>query len=101
MSYRNFQTEDRRLVILRLLAEAQGRASNCRLLQKGLAPIGHKVSLDQVKTDVSWLEEQGLVTVEEFSPDKSRDYMVATLTQRGADVANGNTTVPGVSEPSY
>lgn len=87
--------EDRRLVILRLLAEAPGYAGNESILHRAAATFGHVVSRDVIRTDLSWLAEQGLVVVEEIA-----SIMVATVTQRGLDVAAGTATVPGVQRPS-
>ena len=86
---------DRRLVILRLLRQTDGYAANESLIKSGLAALGHKVSRDLVKTELGWLEEQGLLTIETVS-----DIMVATLTHRGADVAAGLSNVEGVKRPS-
>ncbi len=44
---------------------------------------------------LAWLAEQGLV-----ENDDMGGLVVATLTQRGADVAQGRVTVPGVKRPT-
>ena len=87
--------QDRRLVVLRLLAKAPGYSSNDSILHGGLDTVGHRVSRDQVRTDLSWLAEQGLVKVEDL-----KGVCVARLTERGNDVAAGRVTVPGVKHPS-
>jgi ribosomal protein L12E/L44/L45/RPP1/RPP2 len=94
-SYQVLITEDRRLVILRALLEDAGYSHNESVLQSILAAFGHTVSRDQVRNLVSWLKEQELVHVEMVG-----DYMVAKLTGRGADVASGAATVPGVKRPA-
>ncbi|MDH4229978.1 MAG: ArsR family transcriptional regulator [Nitrospirota bacterium] len=95
MSFAALHTGDRRLVILRLLAEDPDYAAGEAILQTALARFGHGVSRDQVRTDFAWLAEQELVTVEVVADS----VHVARLTQRGADVAAGRASVPGVRRP--
>ena len=64
-NYAQVLTEDRRLVILRALAELPSYKSNSSILCTLLERWGHSPSRDQVKTDLRWLEEQGLLKVEE------------------------------------
>ena len=92
--YADFLRQDIRLVILRLLDEMPGYKSNSSVLTNALETFGHTVSRDQTKTELAWLRDQGLVTVEDLGT-----VLVATLTERGADVARGRTTVPGVKRP--
>jgi Fe2+ or Zn2+ uptake regulation protein len=94
-SYTALIEEDRHLVILRILEEDPGYSQNEAVLQTCLAALGHNVSRDRVVTDLTWLAEQGLVTIDEVVNVK-----VATLTARGADTAQGRATVPGVKRPS-
>lgn len=92
MKFPELMTADRRLSILLLLADAPAATCNGYVLHSGLQSMGHVCPADQVATDAAWLAEQGLVTRESLS-----DHMwVLTLTQRGADVAAGRATVPGV-----
>ena len=86
--------EDRRLVILRVLLESAAFTANEFILQKMLENFGHAVSLDRVRTDLAWLKEQELVTV-----DNVGGVHIAKLTGRGEDVANGRTLQPGVKRP--
>lgn len=85
---------DRRLVILRVLEEDAAYSLNESVMQSCLEALGHNVSRDRVRTDLAWLNEQGLVTTEAVV-----GVQVATLTGRGADVACGKITVPGVRRP--
>lgn len=93
-SYSHFLTEDRRLVVLRVLADMPAYRTNSFLLSTLLKQWGHEPSTDQVKSDIAWLQEQGLVTF-----DDVEGVYVATLTTRGADVAAGRAVVPGVKRP--
>ena len=95
MSFANLMTEDERLVILRALAEdTGGYSANESILQSILIEFAHKVSRDKVKTQLNWLQEQGLVTLKETA-----GCLIATLSSRGLDVATGLITVPGVKRP--
>jgi DNA-binding transcriptional ArsR family regulator len=91
MSYPAYLAEDRRLVILRFLAEAQGYSGNESLLTEACISFGHHATRDQVRGDLAWLEEQGLVALEQPG-----GIMVATIKRRGADVAAGRAQHPGV-----
>ncbi len=88
-------TPDQRLVILRALRTDLGGSHNESIIQTVLNRFGHKCSRDKVRNHLSWLQEQGLVTLEEVV-----GYYVATITQRGVDIADGAATVPGVKRPS-
>ncbi|MBA1271698.1 ArsR family transcriptional regulator, partial [Pseudomonas carnis] len=82
--FATFLREDYRLVILRLLAETTGYRANSSVLTMALDSFGHTLSRDQVKTEMHWLAEQGAVTVADVGP-----VLVATLTERGQDIAAG------------
>ena len=95
MNFDSFLREDQRLVILRILSEMPGYSSNSSVLYAALTQFGHTPSRDQIKSELRWLEEQGLVTVEDIET-----VLVARLTERGADVAVGRAVTPGVKRPS-
>ncbi len=94
MKYRDVLQADRRLALLRLLAEAPGHTANSRILRDALDGCGHYVAHDVVLADLTWLSEQGLVELEPLD-----DVVVARITVRGGEVAAGRTTVPGVARP--
>ena len=94
MNFAQFQTEDRRLVLLRALHAAAQYSANAYLLRRFAESVGHTVSADRIEQDIAWLAEQGLV-----ERTKHQDVTVAQLLQRGLDVATGATTVPGVARP--
>lgn len=94
MKFRDFEQQDRRLVLLRgLLFAAQYRA-NSMLLQRYLDHVGHVTSQDKLATELQWLREQGLVNL-----DVIDGVTVAELTLRGMDVADGRAAAPGVARP--
>lgn len=99
MSFAQLLSEDRRLVILRLLSAAPEYTANAFVLRPGLEAVGHAMSTDQLATELAWLAEQGLVELEAVAGVTMAGVTVARLTQRGADVAAGRAVTPGVKRP--
>lgn len=91
----NIFAEQQRVIILQLLNEDSDCCLNEQMLQRGLEMFGHNVSLDKVRTEVAWLEEQGCVTTETVGPSVT----LVTLTDRGLDVVNQRAVVPGIDRP--
>lgn len=87
-------TEERRGAVLQTLASAPGYRANERLLHDVLEDAGLPCSRDQVRTDLSWLADQGLVLLREIA-----GVMVAEVTQGGLDLAKGRVRAPGVARP--
>ena len=96
MDFAKLFTENMRLVALRALAQTPAYSCNDSILQDILATFAIRCSRDQVRSTLSWLQDQGLISYEILS---SGTY-IATITQNGLDVAAGNMTVPGVKRPS-
>ncbi len=94
MKYSEVVAADRRLLILKALGESHGYTAPSRLLRAFLDSFGRAVSADLLASDLAWLGEQGLVDAQ-----ASEGETIATLTQRGHDVANGLAHVPGVRRP--
>ncbi|AVO33018.1 hypothetical protein [Ottowia oryzae] len=86
--------EDRRLVILRMLAHSMGYSANAYAVEAVLGDMGHVVSTDRVRSDIAWLVEQGLATTTQVG-----GVTIAKITERGLDTARGKTVVPGVKRP--
>lgn len=95
MNFAELASEHRRLAILRLLNDGAGYSLNESILTEAVNRLGVISTRDQVKTDLAWLKEQGLVTTESL-----HGLTVATLAARGQEVAEGRTSVPGVKRPS-
>ncbi len=95
LSYAEFEAQDRRLVVLRALQHAFQYRSNAMLLRRYCAAVGHTVSADRLEQDLAWLREQDLVDL-----NNAEGVTVATLTQRGLDVATGSAEAPGVARPA-
>ena len=94
-SYADHFAAHLRLTFLRVLDGAPACRANSSILQSAAHDLGLDASRDQVRTELAWLAEQRLVTVEEIG-----HLVVATLTERGGDVAGGRATVPGVQRPT-
>lgn len=90
-------TANIRLIILRELMDTNGYTSNDSVLQMVLEKWGQKLSRDRVRTELSWLADQALIT---SVPLGESGAQRVTLTERGLDVANGSATNPGVQRPS-
>ncbi|BCB62270.1 hypothetical protein HaloA020_29710 [Halomonas sp. A020] len=95
MSLQDFETEGRRLCILRILSRRTHFTTNEYSLNDELkGAYAHIVSTDRLRSDLAWLEEQDLVILQ--SP---RAGLIITLTSRGSDVAEGLAKVPGIAKP--
>lgn len=94
--YARLLAEDRRLTILRTLAQDHDYSVNDHILKRALAALGHGVSRDMLRGDLSWLHDQRLLTVTEIDGGA---IWVATATEDGVDVAGGRPH-PGVARPA-
>lgn len=94
----NVITADQRLALLQALVACNNDA-NQNILQTCLAQYGHSIGMDLVRNHMLWLEEQGLVRINRLDAGAS-ELFVATITQRGLDVANGLSVVDGVNKPN-
>lgn len=95
MSFADLKTAHIRLVILRLLAQDAGYDLNESILADLVREFGHSISRDALRVQLAWLEENGLVTTKIVAGE----LLVAKLTSRGSDVAEGRAIVPGVKRP--
>lgn len=95
MNFAELLAADQRLVILRMLAEQISYKANSSVLTMRMDQLGHAISRDVVRTHLAWLAEQALVNIDE----PVAGVVVATLTERGMDVAKGRAMVPGVKRP--
>ena len=90
MPIQNLLAEDQRLCLIRSLNDAGGTA-NESVIQDCLDAYGHGISRDAVRTHLAWLQEQGVVTLEDLA-----GCQIATLTERGYDAVDGRCTIPGI-----
>jgi len=85
-----------RLAILRLLDGAPGYSANDSVLTQSVEQLGLQCTRDQMRGHLIWLEEQRAVTL--LRPTDT--MIVANLTERGADLAKGRSSIPGIQRPS-
>jgi hypothetical protein len=93
--------QDRRSLILRILAAAEGHALNEDILVREMQRLrAGVVSRDDMRGLLGWLERQALVTVERLpdAPGAEGDLWTAIATRQGRDVARG-AAWPGVATP--
>lgn len=94
MKFADYLRRDVRLVALRILSETPSYRANSSVICNLLDQLGHTLTRDQVKAELRWLEETGLVTL-----DEAGSVLVAKLTERGQEVAEGRAVVDGVAKP--
>jgi len=89
--------EHLRLAMLLLLREAPEFSANASLIGDVLRGQRFRFGCtqSQVRAELDWLADAGLVRVEDLER-----LTVATLTERGSDVALGLATVTGVKRPA-
>ena len=86
--------KDIRFFILLFLSDQADYTLNDEMLQSGLTAIGHSLSTDKVRTEILWLNEQGLVTY-----DTVGNYFAVTATRKGVECYRGLVRVAGVRRP--
>lgn len=94
MSFANTQSEHRRLAILKHLAACSSYTSNASILQDVLNGVGIRSSREEVMRDLVWLGEKALVEIVDHE-----DFVIATATGRGCEVARGELAMDGVKRP--
>lgn len=94
--YLRLLAEDRRLTILRTLEQDADYSVNDFVLKRALEQLGHAVSRDVLRADLSWLKDQQLIRVREMDDGA---IWIATATEDGVDVARGRKH-PGVARPA-
>lgn len=93
-SYVQYEAEDRRLALLRILEEAKGCEANEEIIALMLRELGKRATRNEVRADFLWLKEYGLITIEEIV-----ELQMATLTQRGQEFLLGMIIVSGIKPP--
>lgn len=84
-----------RLAILQLLEAQPGYQANDSILVEAAAGLGLRATRDQVRGEIAWLAEQGLLEREELAGR----LVLVSATERGCDVAKGLALAPGVKRP--
>ena len=93
--YASVVQEHQRLVILQALSEDGDYSHNEHVLHSMLAALGHGMSMDALRAQLRWLEDVGLVSIEEVK----LVGLLVRITARGVDVAKGFARVDGVARP--
>ncbi len=88
-------TQHLRLTILRLLHGAPAYTANSSILHSAIVQFGFEASRDQVRTELAWLKEQGCISTRDVE-----GLVVARLTERGLDCADGRCRIPGIQPPT-
>lgn len=95
MNYAEEVIRDARLRLLQMLAIKPAYTGNEVALQSEMSSkYGHALARDRVRTELSWLEDQGLLVLQ-----KPGGIMLATLTSSGLEVSGGIARNPGVATP--
>ena len=95
-NFYDFTMGHARLAVLRALCEAPTHSANDSVLAQLMETLGLPVTRDQLRTQLSWLEEQGLVLL--ARPNTS--LIVVKLRERGGEVAIGRAHIEGVQRPT-
>lgn len=95
-AYRTMQTEDQRLQILRYLGSQPAYSAHEHLIRDALGRVGHTVSAAAVRSHLAWLDALPAPAV---ALSGTGLIQVATLTQRGDDIARGAAHEPGIARP--
>lgn len=91
----NPETEHRRLSILRHLERSSDYTSNASILIDVVRGVGITTTEDQMRSALAWLDEAELIEMVDHG-----HVVIATATSRGAEVALGHVTHPGVKRPT-
>lgn len=85
----------RRLAILRFLKDCAEYSANGSVIKDVLNGISVGSTSAQVTTELVWLRDQGMVTLEDLG-----FALLATATVAGLEIASGIATHPDVQRPS-
>ena len=97
MNFAEAVREAARLQALRTLANAPDYTAADSLLQRALQSEGVAVSMASLRVELGWLNENGFVVTQRAGG--ATGVTIATLTDRGLDVAHGLSFPPGVARP--
>ena len=95
MSFKDYMNKSMRLTILRVLLDTPGFQANSSVLFEMLNQLGAPVTRGDVIAQLRWLAGESLITVEDIG-----SVVLATLLERGQDVADGLEFVDGVARKS-
>jgi hypothetical protein len=84
----------RRLAILRFLKDSAEYSANGSIIRDVLNGVGVTSTNDQVTTELVWLRENGMITLDDLG-----SVLLATATTRGVEIAQGVATHPDIQRP--
>jgi len=87
--------EQQRIIMLQLMYQDSDYSLNDQLLQRALDLFGHAISIDRIDAHLRFLEDCDLVEVD----DLGYGMLVAKLTRKGMDVAQGRIRMDGIDRP--
>lgn len=94
-NYKTFMQPRLRMSILQLMPQMPNQQSNSSVLSDILRRALLPTSRDEVKEQLRWLAQRGLVAIDE----EAGQVLVVHLTRAGLEVVHGNVDVEGV-EPA-
>lgn len=94
MNNQDVNAEHRRLLILQLLKKDPDYRIDERLFSDLLKMRGQSVPSAVLRGDLSWLDAQRLISIEEIA-----GVTIALLRNDGIDVADGVMSYPGIARP--
>lgn len=99
-SYAHELLADQRLMLLQALGAASGYSLPERALLRFLQSMSAPLSADGLRTQLAWLEEQGLLAIAKVQPlpDAAPEW-TARINSRGLDVVDGIARTPGIARP--
>lgn len=86
---------EQRLAVLQLLADQAGGSANDAALCEAVNALDHVCSRDRMREMIFWLQSQGALHVLDLRI--SSGLVVATLTEKGHDIARGRSRIAGVA----
>lgn len=95
MDYADTLRRHRRLTILRGLAAMPAYSTNESIVAAICDEYRVTSTRDQVRTELGWLQEQGLVSNQVVG-----DLIISTITQGGLDIAAGKRVHADIEKPA-
>lgn len=86
---------EQRLTVLQLLAEQAGGSANDAVLCEAVNAMSMVCSRDRMRELIFWLQGQGALHVLDRRLDTG--LVIATLTEKGHDIARGRSRIAGVA----
>jgi len=101
-TFKEHIAKSRRLAVLRLLRD-NGNSANESVLHSACLALGFPTtSRDDVRSDLEWLKEHRLVTIDNFNKPAGGIIMISTITAAGIDASRGRgDPIEGLARSEY